>query len=67
MPELPKQNMTCSAYDWRGDQSIPKTVIDATQHIFEPSLDDLQIPFKCLTRKSLCPSTITKSSLNMRL
>lgn len=34
MPELPKQNITCFAYDQRDDQPIPKTVIDATQHIF---------------------------------
>lgn len=60
--------MTCSAYDWRDDQSIPKTVIDATQHIFEPFFgwpsDSIWMSHKKIL---LCPSTITKSSLNMRL
>lgn len=62
MPELPKQNVTCSAYNPRDDQPIPKKLIDATQHNFGPFFgwpsDSIWASHKNI---DLCPSTLIKT------
>lgn len=68
MPELLKQNVTCSSHNLRDYQLTQKRLIDATEHVFLlffgwPS-DSIQESHKKI---NFYLSTIFKISLNMRL